>query len=60
MKIALLTTLGKNVGDEFIREGIKAILDRLLKSYEPLYINKHNSETLFSIEADEVRQYGDK
>lgn len=60
LKIGFLTTLGRNVGDEFIREGVKAILDRIVDSYEPLYIDKHNPETLFSMVADEVRPHTDK
>lgn len=60
LKVGFLTTLGRNVGDEFIREGVKAILDRLVDRYEPLYIDKHNPETLFSIVIDEVRPYTDK
>jgi hypothetical protein len=60
LKIGLLTTLGRNVGDEFIREGVKAILDRLLASYVPLYIDKHNPETLFSVVVDEVLPCADK
>ena len=41
-KIAFMTTLGINVGDEFIREGICSFLDEVFEEWEPFYVNKHN------------------
>lgn len=43
-KIAFITTWNTNVGDDFVREGIRAVLDTLL-SYRPYLIDKHNPET---------------
>lgn len=37
-----MTTLRVNVGDEFIREGIKYLLDGVLAGYESYYVNKHD------------------
>jgi len=45
LKIGFLTTLGVNVGDECIRNGIRAILDALGTDYTPLYINKHDPKS---------------
>src|SRR5579862_6513358 len=42
LRIAMMTTVGINVGDEFIREGVKSFLDEALGDYEPLYVNKHD------------------
>jgi hypothetical protein len=60
LKIGFLTTLGINIGDEFIREGIRAILDRLGKPYYPLYVNKHDKSTLYRPIEDEVHTVSDK
>jgi polysaccharide pyruvyl transferase WcaK-like protein len=47
MKITFITTFdGINVGDEFIREGIKLILDQILPEYEPYYVSR---DTLYDI-----------
>ena len=40
IKIGFLTTLGVNVGDEFIREGIRHVLDQCGVPYAPFYVNK--------------------
>lgn len=60
LKIGFLTTLGVNVGDEFIREGIRAILDDLGLAYSPLYVNKHDPATLSRPEEDESLVVADK
>ena len=40
MKIGFITTLQTNIGDDFVREGIRAALDRVC-AYEPYLIDKH-------------------
>lgn len=54
IKIGFLTTLGVNVGDEFIREGIRHVLDQCGVPYAPLYVNKHDATTLSRSVEDEV------
>ncbi len=44
--ISFLTTVNRNVGDDFIREGIRAIMDRSIGSYEPAYVDKHDVRSL--------------
>lgn len=39
-KIAFITTWNTNIGDDFVREGIRAVLDTLF-TYQPYLINKH-------------------
>jgi hypothetical protein len=53
IRVGFLTTLGVNVGDEFIRNGVRAILDRTGTPYTPLYINKHDPASLCSSAEDE-------
>jgi hypothetical protein len=53
ISIGFLTTLGVNVGDEFIRNGIRSVLDRSGISYSPLYINKHDTLSLHNGAEDE-------
>jgi len=60
MKIGFLTTLGVNVGDEFIRNGIRAVLDEIGRPYTPLYVNKHDSHSLSSPAEDEDCRVADK
>lgn len=60
LRIAFLTTLGVNVGDEFIREGIRACLDRLPLSYTPLFVNKHDRASLFEPHDNETVLTSDK
>ena len=60
LKVGFLTTLGQNVGDEFIREGIRAALDATGVPYTPLYVNKHDPESLHIPAEDEVVLAGDK
>lgn len=45
-KIAFLTTLHTNVGDDFIRCGIRHVLDLTGVAYAPLFINKHDERSL--------------
>ena len=54
IKIGFLTTLGVNVGDEFIREGIRHVLDQCGVPYAPFYVNKHDATTLSRPVEDEV------
>ena len=46
-KIAFMTTLGTNVGDDFIRAGIFSFFSEVFGKFEPLYVNKHDLSTLF-------------
>ncbi len=58
--IGFMTTLNRNVGDEFIREGVKSILDALIERYECVYIDKHNSNSIYQSVGDEVSIFPDK
>src|SRR5258708_4988076 len=60
MRIGFLTTLGVNVGDEFIREGIRAILDCTGIRYYPFYVNKHDVRSLTLPQDDEMFVLADK
>jgi hypothetical protein len=60
LTISFMTTLGVNVGDEFIREGIRAILERAGIPYSPLYVNKHDPASLHEPREDETRIVADK
>lgn len=60
LRIGLLTTLGVNVGDEFIREGIRAVLDATGVPYTPLYVNKHDPASLWRPAEDETVRTADK
>ncbi len=60
LKIGFMTTLGVNVGDEFIREGIRAVLDRIGVPYEPLYVNKHDPHSLIHPHEEESLIVRDK
>lgn len=60
LKIGFMTTLGVNVGDEFIREGIRFVLDGFSPAYAPLYVNKHDSKSLHEPYEDESGIYQDK
>jgi len=42
-----MTSLGVNVGDEFIREGIFSFLDETFENWEPFYVNKVELESLY-------------
>jgi polysaccharide pyruvyl transferase WcaK-like protein len=60
LRIGFLTTIGVNVGDEFIREGVRAALDRSGVPYIPLYVNKHDRESLTRPCGDELVSVSDK
>lgn len=59
-KVSFLTTTGVNVGDEFIREGIRSVLDRSGIPYQPFYVNKHNATSLWTACEDEPASVSDK
>lgn len=60
MRVAFFTSLSCNVGDDFIREGIRTILDNLKVQYSPLYINKVDKKSLSQPYEDESEIVGDK
>ena len=60
LKIGFLTTLGHNVGDEFIREGIRAALDATGVPYTPLYVHKLSADSLQEPAEDEAVIVSDK
>lgn len=59
-KIGFLTSRRVNVGDEFIREGIRAILDELSVVYTPLYVHKLSETSLHTLDDDETFIVNDK
>jgi hypothetical protein len=59
-RIAFMTTVGRNVGDEFIREGIRSFFDDIFGSYEPYYVDKHDLTTLHRRVYDEAETLADK
>ncbi len=46
LKITFITTINHNVGDDFIREGIKYLLSKLNRPIEYEYIHKHSPITV--------------
>jgi hypothetical protein len=60
LKIGFLTSLGVNVGDEFIREGIRAVLDDMDVPYTPLYVHKLSESSLNEPSEDESEIVKDK
>ncbi len=60
VKISFMTTLGVNVGDEFIREGIFSILDEVLEKWIPFYVNKVDLSSLSEHREDETTKLNDK
>jgi hypothetical protein len=48
------------VGDDFIREGIRAVLDRVLPGYRPLFINKHDPASIAEPREGEAAKARDK
>ena len=60
LTIGFMTTLGVNVGDEFIREGIRAVLEQAGVVYTPLYINKHDERSAHESREDETLVVADK
>ena len=59
-KIGFMTTLGVNVGDEFIREGICSFFDEIFETYQAFYVNKHDLDTLARTCEDECFVLEDK
>ncbi len=55
-----MTTIGVNVGDEFIREGILSFIDEIFPVYRPFYVNKHDLSSLYETRLDEVEILSDK
>ena len=55
-----MTTVGVNVGDEFIREGICSFIDQLLPTWQPFYVNKHDLTSLHTRIYDEPLLLADK
>src|SRR5690606_34855694 len=41
MKVAFITTINHNVGDDFVRAGIMYLLSRVIAPFEPAFIHKH-------------------
>src|SRR5688500_13732075 len=60
LRVAFMTTVGRNVGDEFIREGIRSFLDDILPAYDCYYVDKHDLTTLQRPLYDEIEQLSDK
>lgn len=51
IKIGLLTTINTNIGDDFIREGVKSVLSRIFCDRKILYVevNKHKPFTAYPV-----------
>jgi len=60
LKVSFMTSLGVNVGDEFIREGIFSFLDEVIENWEPFYVNKVDLSSLFEPREDESAVLKDK
>lgn len=60
INVGFLTSLGVNVGDEFIREGIRAVLDRVGAPYRAYYVHKLDEATLAAPREDEPCALRDK
>jgi polysaccharide pyruvyl transferase WcaK-like protein len=60
LRIAFMTTVGRNVGDEFIREGVCSFLDDVLPTWDSYYVDKHDLTTLQRPLYDEIEQLTDK
>jgi hypothetical protein len=60
LRVAFVTTLGANVGDEIIREGVRAALDAAGLAYVPFYIDKHDRGSLRRPVEDEPQATTDK
>ncbi|MCE5310929.1 MAG: polysaccharide pyruvyl transferase family protein [Acidobacteriales bacterium] len=60
LRIGFLTSLGVNVGDEFIREGIRSVLDRTGFPYHPFYVHKLDIDSLSEPREDEALVLADK
>jgi len=49
IRIGLVTTIGTNIGDDFIREGIVSVVQQLLSRnrFECVLVNKHRPHTVY-------------
>lgn len=59
-RVAFMTTVGRNVGDEFIRDGIASLLWDAIGPIEPYYVNKHDLSSLATPLLDEMDLVADK
>lgn len=59
-QIAFMTTLGHNIGDDFIREGICSFLDEIFSEWTPFYVNKIDPASLYEQREDEIGVLSDK
>ena len=60
MNISFLTTTRYNIGDDFIRDGVKAILEKLGVHYHPFYMHKLAPESRSAALLDETHSVEDK
>lgn len=60
LKIGFLTTLNVNIGDEFIRQGIRHCLDRVGVPWIPFFVNKHDARSLVEPRDGEVDRISNK
>lgn len=60
LNISFLTSLRVNIGDEFIREGIRAGLDQSDIPYSPFYIDKVDARSLHEPREEETIRLDDK
>jgi hypothetical protein len=60
LRVTFMTTCGRNVGDEFIREGIRSFFDDLRVPYHAFYVDKHDLTTLSRRVYDEPETLSDK
>ena len=60
LKISFMTSLGVNIGDEFIREGICSFLDEVIENWAPFYVNKVDLSSLYEPREDETTTFTDK
>jgi hypothetical protein len=59
-RVAFMSTYGRNVGDEFVREGIRLFLDAAWGAYSPYYVDKHDPDTLHTRMFDEAEALHNK
>jgi hypothetical protein len=60
LAVGFLTTLGVNVGDDFIREGIRNCFDRLGVAVHPYFVNKHDPSSVHEVRDIEIGGLRDK
>jgi hypothetical protein len=59
-RVTFMTTVGRNVGDEFIREGIISLLGDAIGPFDSYYVNKHDLTSLSTPLLDEIGLVPDK